>query len=176
MRKKIVSASLLICIVVLMVPISISPVHAKRLQRVSGEFNYEYEFIIPADTTSLPSKTIIHAIEYEEWFGDFEGTGTAVFVVIVHESGLKTVDLLSMFIGEVNDKEGGLVIRLIGAKPAGGEWFGYWEITRGTGDLENLRGGGIWGGPGYGSKADPPTHPPPDIWYKGVTYEIRPQH
>ena len=128
--RKLYSAIILIGIIAIMSPISISTVHARApCQRVKGFFDYTWDFII--EPVPFNEKTVIYAIEYETWIGSFEGSATAVFIVIQDENGDMTVDLLSMFTGEVNGKSGGLVIRLIGNKPADEDWYGY-LMTRGT--------------------------------------------
>ncbi len=71
-----------------------------------------------------------------------------------------TVQLRCEFTGTVNDREGTLVLQLIGKKPADSDWAGTWVILSGTGDLANAHGGGTWGGPGFGAEG-------PDCWYEG---------
>ena len=57
-------------------------------------------------------------------------------------SGFWNVWLRSDFTGKVLDKEGTMVIQLVGKKPAGGDWYGHWVILSGTGDLAKVRGQG----------------------------------
>jgi len=166
MKKKL-SASLLVGIVALM-SVLLSPIcHAKtKYSRayVSGVFDYDYALLM--DPINSNGKTYVFAEEWETWTGDLAGDGHAYFIVMVYESGLKEVVLLSTLTGEVNGKEGTLVIRLVGKRPADGEWFGYWVILSGTGELENVCGQGLWWGPGYEAPGNIPGERP-DIYYTG---------
>jgi len=92
-------------------------------------------------------------------------------VLVYPDTGLKEVVLLSVHETEVDGKAGTVVVRLIGKKPEGGDWFGSWVILSGTGDLENLRGQGIWRGPGYEGPQIPGDYP--DIYYSGHIRFIR---
>ncbi|MFX0194776.1 MAG: DUF3224 domain-containing protein [Candidatus Hodarchaeota archaeon] len=200
--RKIYSAVLLICIVAFLSPLAIPAVHAnptsgthyhryRYVQRVEGFFDYTWMNLTYPWPQPVGDNLHLYAIEYEWWEGSFTGTSTALFIVIMFEAGAGSwsVDLISTFTGTVDGKEGTLVLLLVGEKPADGEWRGHWEILRGTGELANVRGFGIWGGPGY-EGPDPPVpvgewnpaegsddYPNyrPDIWFKGWIYEIR-QH
>jgi len=68
--------------------------------------------------------------------------------------------LRSDFEGTVMGKEGTLVIQLVGWRYLPEDWYGQWLIISGTGELANLRGQGIWWGPGFGAEG-------PDIFYSG---------
>lgn len=171
MRKYNISIALLLCVVALLSPQSIS---AALSQTVEGTFEYKYEDIYLQETHG---KTIFFALEHEWWNGTFDGTAHAVFIAIVNEAGSITVDLLTNITGTVNGIKGSLVIRLTGEKPSNEEdWIGNWEIIRGIGELANCRGRGTWGGPGYeGPEPPDPNWDPvgegntrPDIWYKGT--------
>ena len=162
---------LLMCIGALACPLWTPSAHS---QAVEGAFDYNYETVYQEEAFG---QKILYALEHERWSRAFEGTAHAVFIVLVDEAGAMTVDLFSTFTGTVNGKTGSVVIRLIGKKPAPTEdWAGDWEITRGIGELANLRGQGTWGGPGYEGPTPPdPNWDPvgagntrPDIWYKGT--------
>ena len=170
MRKKL-SLALLMCIVALLSPLLTPAAHS---QTVEGTFEYNVEFVYQEEAHG---KTFFYLIEHEWWTGTFDGTAHAVFVLIVNEAGVETVDLLSNFTGTVTGKTGSLVIYLIGEKPSSEEdWVGNWEIVRGIGELVNLRGQGTWGGPGYEGPDTPDRNwdplgegnTRPDIWYKGT--------
>jgi hypothetical protein len=170
MRKKLLS-TLLMCITGLLCPLLLPAAHS---QTVEGTFDYNYETVYQEEAHG---RTILYALEHEQWTGSFDGTAHAVFIVLVDEAGAMTVDLFSTFTGTVNGKTGSLVIHLIGEKPSPEEdWAGDWDIVRGIGDLADLRGQGTWGGPGYEGPSPPdPNWDPvgegntrPDIWYKGT--------
>jgi hypothetical protein len=170
MRKKI-SFKLLLGIGIFLCPFLISVAHS---QSVEGTFDYNYEIVYQEETHG---RTILYALEHEKWTGSFEGNAHAVFIVIVDEAGVPTVDLFSTFTGIVDGKSGSLVIHLIGEKSSpDGDWAGDWDIVRGIGKLENLRGQGTWGGPGYEGPRPPEENwdpvgegnTRPDIWYKGT--------
>ena len=89
--------------------------------------------------------------EVATWTGTFEGESYDTFLVWFGRSGIEGdwyVVGKIYFEGMVNGKFGSLVILFIGERPAGGEWYGHWMILRGRGDLANIRGHGIWWGPG----------------------------
>ena len=138
---------------------------------VRGIFDYTYALLIDPPIVTLDGKTWVFAEEWETWDGDLAGDGHAYFIVMVYPDGLKEVVLLSVLETEVDGKEGTVVVRLIGKKPAGGEWFGSWVILSGTGELENLRGQGIWRGPGYEGPTIPGEYS--DIYYSGHIRFIR---
>jgi hypothetical protein len=166
MSKKL-SVSFLVCIVALMSMILTPAGYAMTWRSrayVSGTFDYTYAFLI--DPIMTDGKTFVFAEECETWTGDLAGGGHAFFIVLVYpDSGLKEVVLLSVHTTEVDGKEGTVVVRLIGKKPADGDLFGSWVILSGTGELENLRGQGIWRGPGYEGEEIPGERP--DIYYSG---------
>ena len=172
MRKKL-SAALLVCIVALMSTLMTPAGHALNWRSrayVRGTFDYTYEWLL--DDIVVDGKTVKFAEEWETWTGDLAGDGHAFFIVMVDpDSGFVEVVLLSVHETEVDGKEGTVVIRLVGKKPIGGEWFGSWVILSGTGELENLRGQGIWRGPGYEGPDIPGDYP--DIYYSGHIRFIR---
>ena len=132
------------------------PAHAGPPDTVSGTFDYTFEV---TDIREADGNTFLYATEDEVWEGTFEGTSEAVFRVEMFSSGFWNVWLRSDFTGKVLDKEGTMVIQLVGKKPAGGDWYGHWVILSGTGDLAKVRGQGTWWGPGFGSS--------PAIYYSG---------
>lgn len=162
MKKKF-SILLLVCAATLLATLLIPTGYALTWYprgRVKGTFDYTYEFL--RDPIQANGKTIVFAEEFETWTGDLAGEGHAYFIVMVDdESGLKEVVLLSVHTGEVDGKHGTAVIRLVGKKPAGGNWIGTWKILSGTDELANLYGHGIWWGPGFGDVS-------PMIYYRGT--------
>ena len=162
MRKKV--STLLILTAIILSIIGIPTSYAARprsFQRVRGYFDYEFDLI--ADPVVVDDKTFLFAEEWETWVGDFDGDGHAYFIVIAYDSGLLEVVLYSVFTGEVGDSEGTCVLRLIGKKPAGKDWMGTWSVISGTDGLANLRGSGVWWGPGGGADG-------PDIRYSGYVH------
>ena len=157
--RKMLSAALLMCIVALLT-LLIPAGYATKPQDVEGTVDYTFE-IIEELTRVADGNTFIYAIEWEDWAGDFEGTGEAVFRVGMFSSaGFWNVWLRTTFTGTVNGESGTLVIQLVGKKPEGEDWYGQWVILSGTGELADLRGRGTWGGPGFGAVG-------PDLWYEG---------
>ena len=125
---------------------------------VEGYFDYTFDVL---DVREANGNQFLYATESEDWQGDFVGVGDAEFTVGIFSSGFWNVWLRSEFTGTVlGDKEGTMVMQLVGKKPADGEWYGQWVILSGTGDLSKARGNGTWGGPGFGAEG-------PDIWYSG---------
>lgn len=162
MRKKF-SVLILVCAVALLSTLLIptgSALSWHQRGRVKGTFDYTFDLLM--DPTLAEGKTFLFAEEFETWVGDFEGDGHAYFIVMVYdESGLMEVVLLSTLTGEVDGKQGTVVIRLIGKKPADGNWIGTWKILSGTDELANLSGHGVWWGPGFGDVS-------PMIYYSGT--------
>jgi hypothetical protein len=134
------------------------PALAEPPTAVAGFFDYTFD--PPVVLREADGNVFIHAAEHEEWQGSFVGTGEAEFTVGMFSSGFRNVWLRSTFTGTVGDKEGTMVLQLVGKRPAGEEWYGQWVIISGTGDLSKARGQGTWGGPGSGADEA-------DIWYSG---------
>jgi len=114
-----------------------------------------------------------HLTTFEDSNWQDDGSGDAAFVghstedarVIIHCAGnwsfKGTVDFDEV---EVNGRSGTLEMTVNGSRPdATADWFGYWTITGGGGELENLRGQGTFWGPGW--LGDPET--PGTIYYDG---------
>jgi hypothetical protein len=133
------------------------PALAEPPTPVSGTFDYTFEIL---DSWTANGNTFLYAVEYEDWEGDFTGTAVAHFTVAMFSSGFWNVHLRSESTGTVGDKQGSMIIQLVGKKPADDDWSGQWVIISGTGELANVRGQGTWGGPGFGAAG-------PDIWYVG---------
>ena len=85
--------------------------------------------------------------EDADWTGTFTGTSYDAFLVAIDPSGTTTCPYgLICFDGNVDDKEGSLVISFSPGEKIEGVWYGSWEIISGTGELENLSGQGKWWG------------------------------
>ena len=105
--------------------------------------------------------TVMYTFENGKWEGTFDGISTEDGKVVVYSSGALSFDAIVSFEGEVDGKFGTLQMSVNGRwTDLGTEWQGRWVIISGTGDLANARGGGTWGGPGFGADG-------PDIWYSG---------
>jgi hypothetical protein len=138
------------------------PAFAKPSTPVSGTFDYTFELL--EDPRQANGNVFLHAQEWETWEGSFSGDSIAEFWVTQFREGNMNVWLRSEFTGTVlGDKEGTMIIQLVGKKPVNDDWYGQWVIISGTGDLANARGGGTWGGPGFGATG-------PDIWYSGQVH------
>ena len=159
MKKKIMPIILFVCIIAVLFSQPLL-VYAKPPVAVSGSFDYTFEV---TGMREADGNLFLYAIEDEVWIGDFEGTAQAVFRVGMFRSGFWNVWLRSTFTGTVAGREGTLVIQLVGKKPGVEDWYGQWVIISGTGELEGLRGQGIWWGPGFGD-------PGPDIFYEGKVH------
>ena len=153
---------MLVSLLTVFMALSILPTHAlaEPPAPVSGTFDYTFE-VDESRTRVADGNTFLYATEAETWEGDLSGTGDAEFTVGIFSSGFWNVWLRSEFTGTVlGNREGTMVMQLVGKKPADGDWYGQWVILGGTGELSDARGNGTWGGPGFGA-------PGPDIWYSG---------
>jgi len=142
--RKMLSAGLLVCLVALLSTLS-TAVHATPPTPASGDWTYTPRII---DERWADGNLFRYGEEDSVWHGTFEGESDDVFTVVIHPSGFRNVKGLIYFDGAVNGEEGTLVIRFVGeGTPPPVTWSGQWVILRGTGELENLRGQGIWWGP-----------------------------
>jgi hypothetical protein len=141
--------TLLVLLVVFVILSTLSiPAYAKRPIDVSGTLDYTFEIL---NMREANGNTFLYATEHEDWAGDFTGEGDSVFRVGMFSSGFWNVWLRCEFTGTVlGDKEGTLVIQMVGKKPSDGDWYGQWVILSGAGDLANAHGQGTWWGPGFG--------------------------
>jgi hypothetical protein len=157
MRKTLLTP-LIVCMVALL-SMLLMPVHATPPIPAKGSFDYTFEIM---DQKWAAGHWFFTATEYETWQGDFEGTAVSFFRVVWfnYPAGPLNVWLRSDFEGTVMGKEGTLVIQLVGWRYLPEDWYGQWLIISGTGELANLRGQGIWWGPGFGAEG-------PDIFYSG---------
>lgn len=157
--RKMSFTLLVVCMVAFLSMLWMPALHATPPTPVSGTFDYTFEI---TDERWADGHYFFEATEWETWEGDFEGTAVSFFRVVWFnfDSGPLNVWLRADFEGTVMGREGTLVIQLVGWRYLPEDWSGQWVIISGTGELANLRGQGIWGGPGFGA-------PGPDIWYSG---------
>ena len=155
MKKALTLGSLLVVSLLMFLP----TVCATRPTTVSGTFDYTFEI---TSERWINGHYIFEATEWETWEGDFQGTAISFFTVVWfnYPDGPLFVWLRGTFTGTVLGKAGTMTFRLVGWRPLPDDWSGLWVITSGTDELANLRGQGIWGGPGFDA-------PGPDIWYSG---------
>lgn len=159
MKKRIVILVALMAALLLVA----GPVYATPPTPVEGTLEYTFEI---TDERWANGHWFFEATEWEDWAGDFEGTGVSFFRVVwfSYPSGPLNVWLRCTFTGTVHydglDKEGTMVIQYVGWRYLPEDWYGRWVILSGTDELANLRGRGTWGGPGFGATG-------PDIWYSG---------
>ncbi len=156
--RKMLLTPLVVCMVALLSMLSL-PAYAKPPMLAEGSFDYTFEIM---DQKWADGHWFFTATEYETWEGDFEGTAVSFFRVVWfnYPDGPLNVWLRSDFEGTVMGKQGTLVIQLVGWRYLPEDWYGEWVIISGTGELANLKGQGIWWGPGFGA-------PGPDIFYSG---------
>lgn len=145
--RKLLLTSLILIMLVFLFAIATS-VRAGPPESASGLWLYT-PYI--TDVREADCNTHLTTLEVSEWRdGTFVGTSTEDARVIIHCSGRwsfhGTVDFDYV---EVNGRSGTLEMTVNGSRPdATADWFGYWTITGGGGDLENLRGQGTFWGPG----------------------------
>jgi hypothetical protein len=142
--RKMLSMSLIACMVALLSTLLMPAVHAMPPIDASGTWTYKVTII---DTRSVDGYTFIRATEEAFWTGTFVGTSHDVFTVVIYPSGVWYAAGLVFFDGTVNGKSGTLVMFFAGKLTT--QWSGLLMILSGTGDLANLRGKGIFWGPSY---------------------------
>ena len=149
-------------------------VHAGPPVDVAGDFVY---VPVPVGLRQAGDNLFLDAIDTATWTGDFEGTSTEEYVVVLYRTsgGLDILDPAftfdqgfyrgtATFTGEVQGREGTLEILFEGRSPGSlADWTGTWRILSGTGELANLHGTGIFynNTDQYGNKI------PCDIHYEG---------
>jgi hypothetical protein len=147
MVKKILMTALLVCMVL---PVA---VHARPPVDVEGDFVY-----VPAvvGLKQAGGNLFIDATATTTWTGAFTGTSTEEYVIVLHGStgvfgspdfaftkGFYTGT--ATFTGEVAGRTGTLEILFVGKSPGDmADWTGTWRIIRGTGELANLHGTGVF--------------------------------
>jgi hypothetical protein len=100
--------------------------------------------------------TFAQTFEDGLWTGTFDGISTEYGNVTIHCNGAWSFRSIVSFVGSVDGKEGTFEMSVVGSRPDGlADWEGKFVILSGTGELANLRGQGIWWGPGS---------PGPGLW------------
>jgi len=162
--RKMLSAALLICFVALLPTLSIPAVNATKPMDVEGYFDY-ISYLVSA--READGNLFLKTEEDVWWYEDIDGITLkedSKCRVVMHSTGDWWYTGLYKVTGTVHDVYGSFVIHTVGKKPEGLDWYGEWVIISGTGELEDLRGQGTWGGPGF----DPSTPTVPGyIWYEG---------
>ena len=93
--------------------------------------------------------TFVTTFENGLWTGTFDGVSTEDGQVVIHCNGAWSFNAIVSFEGTVDGKYGTFEMSVVGTRPDGlAEWEGKYVILSGTGELDNLRGQGIWYGPG----------------------------
>ncbi len=161
--RKMLSAALLMCIVALLT--LSTPVHATKPMDMEGHMYY-ISYLVSA--READGNLFLNTEEDVWWYGDIDGItpkeDSKTRVVMYSTGDMWYTGLYKVTDATVEGKEGSFVMHTVGGKPLGEDWFGQWVIISGTGELEDLRGQGTWGGPGF----DPSTPTVPGyIWYEG---------
>jgi hypothetical protein len=152
MSKKF--SRVLVYAAILLSTLLIPAAHATKPEPVSGDWFYTPYMV--EITKVVGGNTFKYGEENGIWGGNFDGTSTDSFNVIVHPSGFVTCQGEINFEGTVNGEIGTMVILFIGKKDLStGLWSGKWVIIGGTDDLANLNGHGTWEGPGWTGGPDP---------------------
>jgi hypothetical protein len=157
--KKVLLTLLTVCMVLPMVSL---PLYATPPTEVSGIFDI--------DVTVMGSRfagpnMFIYGTDEEWWQGHLEGyVAETEWVVRMYASGRATFRSRYVFEGTVLGSETGTMeMQLVGEQSAPGEWwYGTWVILGGADGLANVRGQGVWYGPGMGYD--------PDHWYEGQVH------
>jgi hypothetical protein len=155
--RKMMSTSILMCMVALLSMLLIPTVLATKPTYVSGYMTYTPTIVgfrwadgnLHLDTT-----------EEGDWYGDLVGHShdEPCRVVIHGANGLPATDWDFRWYTSISTFEectvagrtGGLVMRLVGKSGGPGEeWSGHWVILKGTGELEGIHGQGTWWGLGF---------------------------
>jgi hypothetical protein len=148
--KKVVLTLFAVCMILLVASLS---VYAGPPVDVAGDFVY-----VPAivGLRQAGDNLFMDATDTASWTGAFEGTSTEEYVAVLHGSTgvFGTPDFAFekgfykgtvTFTGEVDGRAGTLEILFVGKSPGDlSDWTGTWRIIRGTGELANLHGNGVF--------------------------------
>jgi hypothetical protein len=137
----------LVCIAVLISTFLIPAVYATPPTPVSGGWTYTP---VKTWTKTADGNTFYSGTEESIWTGDFTGTSTDSFEIIIHHADFVTCQGQITFTGKVNDVSSTMVILFVGKKSLDtGLWSGKWVILGGTLGLAKLHGEGTWEGLWY---------------------------
>jgi len=156
--RKMLSAALLMCMVALLSVLLMPTVLATKPEHVTGRLDYCAHPIAPLPAKMADGTVFLNTWEEGNWSGGIEGISRdePCRVVIHGADGFPPTSFdfrwyTGISISEesiVDDKTGGLVIRLVGKAEFGQMWHGKWVILSGTGELEGIHGQGTWWGLG----------------------------
>jgi len=154
--------TLLLLVMVVFIVLPALPVAASTPIDVTGTLYYTPNPDPDGETKEAGGNTFLDTIEDSRWIGSFEGVSFDVCNVVIHPSGAWAYNAIVYFDGSVDNRDGKLTLRLTGNRPdAYSDWEGQWVILSGSDGLANLRGEGIFYGPGS-----------PDFGQEGeITYE-----
>jgi len=140
------------------------PLEAGSSIRVSGKSTY-----VPTvkEAREDGCTTVLTTEEAAVWDGSFVGDSKEEATIFIHCSGKWSFGAIGSFEEvTVDGKTGSMVLFFSGSRPnENTDWLGKWEIVEGTGELENLRGRGLFWGPGA-----PGPGEEGDIYYSGRIY------
>jgi hypothetical protein len=159
---RILSISFVIAVLLL----TSNPALAGPPEPAEGLWQYQ-PFIL--EVREAGCNTFMKTFENGVWTGTFEGTSTEDGRVVIHCSGAWSFKAIVSFEGSVAGKTGTFEMSVVGKRPdATADWVGKYVILSGTGDLADLRGQGVWWGPGA-----PAPGEWGDIYYEG-DYHFKP--
>ena len=148
--RKMLSATLIVCVVAFLSTLWMPAVHATKPITVSGTWSW---WAADFSDRLAGGNTFISATEHDTFTGTFIGSGAGPFTMTIHPTEFITGRGRTEFTGTVLGEEGTLVIQWTGmtkwndAEDAWWWWFA-WMILSGTDDLANLHGQGTCWGPG----------------------------
>lgn len=162
MKKK------LFVLLIVLLALSIVSISALAGPPEKAEGLWQYQpFILGAKLADC--NTFLTTFENGLWTGTFEGTSTEDGKVVIHCNGAWSFNAIVSFEGSVAGKSGTLKMSVVGKRPnAFSDWEGKSVILSGTGELAQLRGQGIWWGPGAAAEGEWG-----DIYYEG-NYHFEP--
>ena len=139
--------------------LSTNPVYAGPPNKASGYWTYE---ITDSETEIKGGNTFMTTNDSGVFTGTFEGVETEVGTVVIHSNGNASFNGTLTFTGEVDGRSGKFTMSVVGRAVLGEDWTGKWVILNGTDELANLRGQGIWYGPGGSLEYEGNFHFEPD--------------
>jgi hypothetical protein len=107
--------------------------------------------VIFEDYQGDPNKQFVSATYDSIWMGTFTGPSTDYGLAVAHDMvPIIFIGTSSFTAVEVDGRVGNLEMDALGDRPGPtADWRGKWNITSGTGELENLQGQGKFWGPGW---------------------------
>ena len=143
--KKIVQLLVVLSVVALAFMAS-SPAMAGPPEAAEGLWQYTSTIL---DVRLAGCNTFVKTFENGLWTGTFDGISTEDGQVVIHCNGAWSFNAIVSFEGTVEGRYGTIEMSVVGTRPdAFSDWEGKFVILSGTGELANLRGQGVWYGPG----------------------------